>query len=92
MQKRTSRKQVEDILKVISTNEFKYELIPIEFCGKWKYFISTYTREPKLADSWGRVYTYTDWKHKERVLELTTLKKAYEFSCELLHKINFEGQ
>ena len=88
---RTSRKRVEEILKTISTNTFKYELIPIEYCGKWKYSISTYEREPKLVDMWGKVYTYTEWKHIERVLELTTLKKAYEFSCELLHKINFEG-
>lgn len=90
MRRRTSRKQVEQILEAISTKKFKYELIPHQFCYGWKYTICTYTREPKIVDAFGYEYSYTDWKFKERVLEMTTLKNAYDFSVELLHKINAE--
>ena len=91
MKNRTSRKQVQQILEAISTKTFKYELIPHEFCYGWKYTICTYTREPKIVDAWGYEYSYTDWKFEERVLEMTTLKNAYDFSYELLHKINTEN-
>lgn len=90
MRYRTSRKEVEKILEVISTKELKYELIYHEFIGRWKYSICTYTREPKLVDHWGYVYSYTNWEYKETVLGMTTLKNTYDFAVELLHKINLE--
>lgn len=77
---RTSRKQVEKILECLSYRETGYQLITHEFCGKdkyyYKYSIGRYSRQPEYTDSFGRIITWTSWKHEENLLEFVSLKKS----------------
>lgn len=81
---RTSRKQVEKILDSLTYRDTGYQLITHEFCGKYKYSICRYSREPQYTDHWGRVIIWTEWKYEETLLDCVSLKKAYEYASNML--------
>lgn len=85
---RVSQKQVKKILECLSYRETGYQLIIHDFCGKdkyyYKYSIARYSRQPEYTDGFGRVLTWTSWKHEEIILEFVSLKKAYEYASNIL--------
>lgn len=85
-QSRTSRKQVNELLELLSNDTTKYELVYNEYCGFWKYGIAIYKREPDFVDMWGRAVTYTEWRFEKRIINDVTLKAVYDYAMELLRK------
>jgi hypothetical protein len=83
-QTRTSRKQVENILEALTYEDTGYKLLVIDYCGKYKYAIARYSREPEYTDHFGKVITWTSWKFEERLVDDVTLKAAYEYASKML--------
>lgn len=87
MCKRTSKKQVEEVLELATFREKGYQLIKHDYCGRYEYSINRYSREAALTDMWGKVYSWGSWKFEETLLHTKSLKEAHAFSLELLDKV-----
>lgn len=83
-QSRTSRKQVNELLELLSDDTMKYELMYNEYCGFWKYGIAIYKREPDIVDIFGKALTHTEWKFEKRIINDVALKAVYDYAMELL--------